>query len=183
LVVIEICTHDGLVERIEENDLQFLRDSADELRTMVFDEDATTARQERERKRVKIVTEDEKDREQPAGLPTCYMCFDSEDEPDNPLIAPCDCRGDTRYVHLQCLQKWNGIGAEDGSSVICTTQGPAVCKVCKRRYKLRLKTAEGRTMPLLYKTLPAPYVCFLIVTKHENCPHLFGAQYQVCPAR
>ena len=24
----------------------------------------------------------------------------------DPLVAPCDCKGDTRYLHVQCLQKW-----------------------------------------------------------------------------
>ena len=25
---------------------------------------------------------------------------------EDALVAPCDCRGDTRYLHVQCLQKW-----------------------------------------------------------------------------
>lgn len=33
-------------------------------------------------------------------VPTCYMCFDEEDSPSNPMITPCKCLGDTRYVHV-----------------------------------------------------------------------------------
>lgn len=36
----------------------------------------------------------------------CYMCYENHDTSDDPLVAPCDCKGDTRYLHVQCLQKW-----------------------------------------------------------------------------
>ncbi len=36
----------------------------------------------------------------------CYMCYETHDSPSDPLVAPCNCRGDTRYVHVKCLQKW-----------------------------------------------------------------------------
>jgi hypothetical protein len=28
----------------------------------------------------------------------CYMCYENTDTPENPLVAPCECRGDTRYL-------------------------------------------------------------------------------------
>ena len=34
----------------------------------------------------------------------CRYCFDGEDE--GPLISPCNCRGDQKWVHLQCLRRW-----------------------------------------------------------------------------
>jgi len=45
----------------------------------------------------------------------CRICFTGEcDEPDgedlstglNPLIAPCGCIGSQKYVHIECLKKW-----------------------------------------------------------------------------
>lgn len=41
-----------------------------------------------------------------------------------PQVAPCECRGDTRYVHLNCLQKWhtttseNKVGTQTGNSIL-----------------------------------------------------------------
>ena len=35
----------------------------------------------------------------------CYMCYESHDTALDPLVAPCLCRGDTRYLHVQCLRK------------------------------------------------------------------------------
>jgi hypothetical protein len=43
----------------------------------------------------------------------CYMCFDDEDTEENPLVAPCLCKGGTRYVHVECLQKWQCAAADD----------------------------------------------------------------------
>ncbi|KAJ1613791.1 Ssm4 ring finger-containing protein [Cryptosporidium canis] len=43
----------------------------------------------------------------------CRIClsddgegFSDSNEPLNPLICPCDCRGSMQYVHLQCLRTW-----------------------------------------------------------------------------
>ena len=34
----------------------------------------------------------------------CRICF--EDETISPLINPCQCKGDIKYIHLSCLKKW-----------------------------------------------------------------------------
>lgn len=34
----------------------------------------------------------------------CRYCFDGPE--DEPLISPCDCRGDQKYVHISCLRRW-----------------------------------------------------------------------------
>jgi len=52
------------------------------------------------------------DRQSPK-IVQCYMCFDDTDTPDNPLVAPCQCKGGTRYVHIECLQRWQCSSAED----------------------------------------------------------------------
>lgn len=35
----------------------------------------------------------------------CYMCYETHDTEDDALVAPCDCKGDTRWVtsYLLCL--------------------------------------------------------------------------------
>lgn len=34
----------------------------------------------------------------------CRYCFDGEE--GGPLIAPCECKGGQRWVHLECLRRW-----------------------------------------------------------------------------
>ena len=37
----------------------------------------------------------------------CRFCFDGEEESeDETLIAPCDCKGGQKYIHLSCLRQW-----------------------------------------------------------------------------
>eukprot|EP00300_Choanocystis_sp_HF-7_P000308 c10254_g1_i2.p1 GENE.c10254_g1_i2~~c10254_g1_i2.p1 ORF type:complete len:333 (+),score=65.94 c10254_g1_i2:31-1029(+) len=41
----------------------------------------------------------------------CRFCFsgeepDAEDQPNRELVSPCGCRGDQKYVHVECLRKW-----------------------------------------------------------------------------
>ena len=36
--------------------------------------------------------------------PMCRYCFDGGE--DEPLVSPCACRGDQKYVHLSCLRRW-----------------------------------------------------------------------------
>ncbi len=36
----------------------------------------------------------------------CYMCYETHDTEEDALVAPCECKGDTRYVHVKCMQKW-----------------------------------------------------------------------------
>lgn len=36
----------------------------------------------------------------------CRFCLDSEEDEQNPLIAPCACKGHSRYVHRECLKHW-----------------------------------------------------------------------------
>ena len=36
----------------------------------------------------------------------CRICFDHEDDEENPLISPCNCTGSQKYIHRKCLKTW-----------------------------------------------------------------------------
>jgi len=42
----------------------------------------------------------------------CYCCFSDEETADNPLVSPCSCKGDTKWIHIECLRKWHKTGNE-----------------------------------------------------------------------
>jgi hypothetical protein len=75
-------------------------------------------------------------------VPTCYMCFDEEDSPGNPMITPCKCLGDTRYVHVDCLRKWHT--AEADNQVCFLSSVDATCSVCKTTFRSDFKLKDGR---------------------------------------
>jgi hypothetical protein len=81
----------------------------------------------------------------------CYMCYETHNTSEDSLVAPCDCKGDTRYLHVQCLQKWyhssvNGVQ----SQVIRTTgNGAPACKICGAAYKTTFRRPDGKKASLL----------------------------------
>lgn len=114
----------------------------------------------------------------PAGdSPTCYMCFDDEDTSENPMITPCKCLGDTRYVHVNCLRKWHT--AEADNQVCFLSSVDATCSVCKTSFRSDFKLKDGRVVKLFKSSLEPPYVSLLVATKHEMAQRLFNSRFQL----
>lgn len=109
--------------------------------------------------------------------PTCYMCFDSEDTPNNPMITPCKCSGDTKYVHVDCLRKWHT--AEADNQVCFLSSVDATCSVCKTTFRSDFKLKDGRLVKLFKSSLEPPYVSLLVATKHEMAQSLFNTRFQL----
>jgi hypothetical protein len=81
----------------------------------------------------------------------CYMCYETHNTLTDPLIAPCECKGDTRFLHVQCLQKWyhsSALGTH--AQVIRTTgNGAPACKICGSAYKTNFRRRDGRKASIL----------------------------------
>ena len=80
---------------------------------------------------------------EPPGPKLCYICYDdseegSDGEPGgNPLVSPCVCRGDTAWVHFNCLRKWQSTDAEDRIvHIVHGTNRLTSCPVCKTQYQV-----------------------------------------------
>mmetsp|Transcript_22696 Transcript_22696/g.41025 ORF Transcript_22696/g.41025 Transcript_22696/m.41025 type:complete len:709 (-) Transcript_22696:251-2377(-) len=114
---------------------------------------------------------------QAGDAPLCYMCFDEEDTPENPLITPCKCLGDTRYVHVECLRKWHS--AEADNQICFLSSVDATCSVCKSTFKSDFKLRDGRLVKLFKSSLEPPYVSLLVATKHEMAQRLFNTRFQL----
>ena len=109
--------------------------------------------------------------------PVCYMCFDEEDTAENPLITPCKCLGDTRYVHVDCLRKWHT--AEADNQICFLSSVDATCSVCKSTFRSDFKLKDGRLVKLFKSSLEPPYVSLLVATKHEMAQRLFNTRFQL----
>lgn len=105
------------------------------------------------------------------------MCFDEEDTAENPMITPCKCLGDTRYVHVDCLRKWHT--AEADNLVCFLSSVDATCSVCKTTFRSDFKLKDGRMMKLFKSSLEPPYVSLLVATKHEMAQRLFNTRFQL----
>lgn len=109
--------------------------------------------------------------------PVCYMCFDEEDTEENPMITPCKCSGDTKYVHVECLRKWHT--AEADNQICFLSSVDATCSVCKTTFKSDFKLKDGRQVKLFKSSLEPPYVSLLVATKHEMAQRLFNTRFQL----
>jgi hypothetical protein len=111
----------------------------------------------------------------------CYMCYDNHDTPEDPLIAPCDCKGDTRYLHVSCLQKWcQNLGYGPNAVVIRTTaNGNAACKICGAAYKTVFRDALGNKAHIVEANHQGPYISLLVVTRHDTSPSLFNTKFRL----
>ena len=111
--------------------------------------------------------------------PCCYICYDKHSAED-PLVSPCDCRGDTKYVHVKCLAKWNLTGQ---GQIFVRTQnlaGTASCSICKAPYNTNAPTLSGESISLMQTwKLPPPSISLVIITQHKQNPNLESMHYQI----
>ena len=96
----------------------------------------------------------------------CYMCYETHDTAEDPLVAPCECRGDTRYLHVQCLQKWyHSSVCGPAARVIRTTgNGAPACKV-------------PHTHTYIPHTIPHTYTYNAYNAPHTTHPHIHTAYH------
>mmetsp|Transcript_126261 Transcript_126261/g.368943 ORF Transcript_126261/g.368943 Transcript_126261/m.368943 type:complete len:422 (-) Transcript_126261:72-1337(-) len=76
----------------------------------------------------------------------CRICLLEGPGEDDPLIAPCQCKGSIEYVHLGCLRHWirgrlNLSDAPGGSYFY----RPLPCELCKAIYPTYVHTGKERS--------------------------------------
>lgn len=66
---------------------------------------------------------------------TCRICFDGEDEELGNLFSPCVCRGTSRFVHVECLNRWRqrSVGANSFFR----------CDQCQYEYRISRSSVSG----------------------------------------
>jgi len=62
----------------------------------------------------------------------CRICLDGPTEEEN-LLAPCDCKGESAWVHRSCLQMW--ISSQKTNKNYQCTGGDRVCEICGAPWK------------------------------------------------
>ena len=76
----------------------------------------------------------------------CRICWVSEEEDHNPLIAPCKCDGTVKYVHLNCLKEWlqSKVTERTPANLHSFMWKTFECDLCKLPfpYVLRIDTAR-----------------------------------------
>lgn len=79
----------------------------------------------------------------------CRICLLEGPGDDDPLIAPCTCKGSIEFVHLGCLRHWiKGRLNLSDRPLGSYFYRPLTCELCKSIYPTYVHTSETR-MPLV----------------------------------
>jgi E3 ubiquitin-protein ligase DOA10 len=78
-------------------------------------------------------------KEEPKEDDTCRLCFDvASEDPKNPLISICKCKGTINNIHLNCLKVWleNKLTTKEiqNKMGISYTIKSFNCELCKEPY-------------------------------------------------
>ena len=63
----------------------------------------------------------------------CRICFMDETDSSEVLVNPCNCKGTSEYVHIQCLQDWinSKLKKKLNAKTACSYWKKLFCEVCK----------------------------------------------------
>ena len=68
----------------------------------------------------------------------CKVCYNEEENSDNPLVQPCQCSGSLKYIHLNCLKHWlntkSCIKTDSNEKFISFLVKPIECEICKSKF-------------------------------------------------
>jgi ubiquitin-conjugating enzyme E2 J2 len=80
--------------------------------------------------------EDDDEDEEGGRGPACRFCHSGGD-----LVAPCDCKGSSQYVHLACLQQWQkSVLLTQSTHPSYQTRIDEVCNVCGATFRFKAKS-------------------------------------------
>lgn len=86
----------------------------------------------------------------------CRICLETEATQQNPLCTPCNCKGGSKYIHLECVKLWL-----DSKKLMFRTNGvrsfywdDLQCEVCKAFFLLKM-WVDGQLIDLLKIELPS----------------------------
>ena len=103
----------------------------------------------------------------------CRICF--EDESISPLINPCQCKGDIKYIHLSCLQKWikTKISTQINNKDKCIIYSyeKIFCEICKSEIPDLIKKENNKIYEIWNFNDEIPfknYIIFQINQKFFN---------------
>eukprot|EP01067_Filipodium_phascolosomae_P005900 Filipodium_phascolosomae@DN402_c0_g2_i1.p1 len=97
----------------------------------------------------------------------CRICLlDGQDSLDDPLIAPCACKGSIEWVHLCCLKRWiDGRRGTEGQATGSQFFKQLQCELCKQNFPTSV-TLDGRKLVLM--TMPETQPPYIVLENTVN---------------
>ena len=100
----------------------------------------------------------------------CKVCY-GEEEPENPLVQPCQCSGTLKYIHLNCLKQWlntkSCIKMESNERFMIFMVKKIESEICKAKFPDFVKHKE-RLYEVLDLSIDFASYCFLEILTFEK---------------
>jgi len=99
---------------------------------------------------------------------TCRICLFEGSTAEDPLLAPCHCRGSIQHVHLGCLKHWitDRLALSNGgtSFMVGGASSPLSCELCKSPYQTTVQIGR-KTVPLV--EIDSPFIVLESCNDHR----------------
>ena len=108
------------------------------------------------------VSEEVEDEDQGTGTAPCRVCLSDKTSAENPMLAPCNCAGTMRLIHLKCLQQWlrSRLTTKASANVVSFSWKTLDCELCKKSFPSRV-TIQGKVIDLM--DIPKPESRYFIL--------------------
>lgn len=115
----------------------------------------------------------------------CRVCLQEGSDSVNPLLAPCNCAGTMKLIHLECLQHWlrSRLTTKASANVVSFAWKTLNCELCMKSFPSRI-IIQGRVVDLL--DIPKPESQYIILEglcKDKNSPkslHIVSMNGKTC---
>lgn len=130
--------------------------------------------------------DDDSEEALPLSEKVCRICYEPG-EKENPLVAPCTCKGSMKFIHLNCLRQWmdgrlclredpcgsSGGGRQGGPLANSYFWRSLDCELCKTSYpsvvEIPVESGKVRRVDLYELPRPAPpYIILESRIKHHS---------------
>ena len=81
----------------------------------------------------------------------CRICLTDESPVEDPLIAPCVCKGSCEFIHVGCLKNWinSKVKKDINGIAVSYNFSKFECEICKTLFPKIVKLANGEEVDMI----------------------------------
>mmetsp|Transcript_8193 Transcript_8193/g.16109 ORF Transcript_8193/g.16109 Transcript_8193/m.16109 type:complete len:206 (-) Transcript_8193:3660-4277(-) len=111
---------------------------------------------------------------------TCRICL--EQDAIRALVAPCKCTGQLqpgtqKYVHMQCLHKWQDTVRSNPRLLPSTAEKQAgICPTCQAKYHTHIRDADAKLWRIISSPVILTFAAILLISLVTSHSGIFTEQ-------
>jgi len=105
------------------------------------------------------------------GDKNCRICLHEGSTLEDPLLAPCKCRGSIQHVHMECVKHWikDRLALSNGgaSFVVGDASSPLSCELCKSSYQTTVQMGQNKCNTRQLVEIDSPFIVLESSSDHR----------------